>query len=319
MQESPWGFKQFPDRQLLLPDFRLLNIELDDRLMSLADQEDALRFLAGLGNLNARFDLELVLAEQDEIVELYSQNVILAENQKTGSKLTLIELDTTPDGIRGVFDFLARRVVALRFYAQTRVEEIRFVFGDEDDSLKNATGFGAFVNLQGGNDIYKGNFEFDDVFGGDGNDRLNGKAGDDILDGAGGNDKLTGGDGLDLLGGFAGNDRLNGNNGDDFLDGGAGKDKLKGGDGDDWLVGGEGRDKVNGGAGNDVFYLVDGKGFDIIQDFTKGEDEIQFEITNLGVTVENNLGDAWIFQGDDLLAKVLGAGDTLEIGSEIIV
>ena len=112
---------------------------------------------------------------------------------------------------------------------------------------------------------------------------------------------------------------MTGNRGDDFLDGGAGKDKLKGGNGDDWLVGGEGIDKVNGGGGNDVFYLVEGKGFDIIQDFTKGEDEIQFEITSFGVTVENNLGDAWIFQGDDLLAKVLGAGDTLEIGSGIIV
>lgn len=319
MQESPWGFKQFPDRQLLLPDFNLFNQELNDRLIPLADEEDALSLPAALGNLNALFDLSLVLAEQDEIVELYRQNVILAENQKSGSLLTLIELDTFPGGPLGLDDFLARRVVGLRFYAQTGIEEIRFVFGDENDNLKNRTGDGAFVNLQGGNDIYTGNRFFDDVFGGDGDDRLNGKGGNDILDGGEGKDRLTGGNGLDLLGGFAGNDRLNGNDGDDFLDGGVGRDKLKGGNGDDWLVGGEGRDKVKGGGGNDVFYLVEGKGFDIIQDFTKGEDEIQFEATNFGVTVENNLGDAWIFQGDDLLAKVLGAGDTLEIGSGIIV
>ena len=319
MQQSPWGFKQFPDRQLLLPELKSLSVELNDRLIPLADEEDALSLPAALGNLNAVFDLSLVFAEQDEIVDIYTQNVIVAENQKSGNVLTLIELDTTPAQPRGLDDFLARRVVNLRFYAQTGIEEYRFVFGDEDDNLKNRTGLGAYVNLQGGNDIYKGNRFFDDVFGGDGNDKLNGKSGNDILDGAGGNDKLTGGNGFDLLGGFAGNDRLNGNDGDDFLDGGVGKDNLKGGNGDDWLVGGEGIDKVNGGGGNDVFYVVEGKGFDVIQDFTKGEDEIQFEITNLGVSVENNLGDAWIFQGDDLLAKVLGAGDTLEIGSGIIV
>ena len=321
MQQSPWGFKQFPDRfPIFVDEIIPLDNELSIRLRELTEQENALSFAAVFGDTAALAELSLVLAEKDRISEIFGDSLFIASNSKSGVNLTLVEIDelpvvTDPDAIQELIDVQA----SYRYYFLSGIEDFRFVADDGDNVLKDRAGNFEFVNLLGGNDVYKGSGFNDNVFGFLGNDKLNGKGGDDVLDGGDGNDKLTGGNGLDLLGGFAGNDRLNGNDGDDFLDGGAGKDKLKGGNGDDWLVGGEGIDKVNGGGGNDVFYVVEGKGFDVIQDFTKGEDEIQFEITNLGVSVENNLGDAWIFQGDDLLAKVLGAGDTLEIGSGIIV
>ena len=323
MQESPWGFKQFPNRQIIFnqrsEELQALNFESSIIIDNLLFEVESILFDAVVGIISeseARIRGNQIFDEIDEIAFSYfRENLVLAQNSKSGTVLTLIEFDLEPviNGFDGARE---------RFYNLLQIDDtIKFIADDEKNILKNSKeNFFVFVNLLGGNDIYKGSsFDVESVFGGDGNDKLNGKGGNDILDGGEGNDKLTGGNGLDLLGGFTGNDRLNGNNGDDFLDGGAGKDKLRGGDGDDWLVGGEGIDKVNGGGGNDVFYLVEGEGFDIIQDFTKGEDEIQFEIANFGVSVENNSGDAWIFQGDDLLAKVLGAGDTLEIGSGIII
>ncbi len=60
--------------------------------------------------------------------------------------------------------------------------------------------------------------------------------------------------------------------------GGIGNDLLNGGKGNDVLVGGFGDDTYVGGAGRDIFTSVSLQsnipGFDIIQDFVKGQDKI---------------------------------------------
>ncbi|MEG4837647.1 calcium-binding protein, partial [Microcoleus sp. B9-D4] len=96
--------------------------------------------------------------------------------------------------------------------------------------------------------------------------------------------------GADILGGCAGNDTLFG---------GADNDTLTGGKGNDLLDGGMGNDSLIGGSGNDIFALKAGEGFDIIADFTLGQDLIglsgglsfsQLEITqNTQGTIIKNL------------------------------
>ena len=67
---------------------------------------------------------------------------------------------------------------------------------------------------------------------------------------------------------------LGGCEGNDTLYGGEDNDTLTGGKGDDILYGELGNDSLIGGSGNDVFVLTNGQGFDIIADFTAGQDVI---------------------------------------------
>ena len=63
--------------------------------------------------------------------------------------------------------------------------------------------------------------------------------------------------------------------GDDTIDGGRGANKIDGGAGDDSLYGGGiGNDTLTGGKGADIF-VYDGKGHDVITDYTAGEDTLQ--------------------------------------------
>jgi len=56
--------------------------------------------------------------------------------------------------------------------------------------------------------------------------------------------------------------------------GGGDNDTLTGSQGDDILYGDLGNDSLIGGSGNDIFALKAGQGFDIIADFTIGQDLI---------------------------------------------
>ncbi|MDZ8069933.1 MAG: calcium-binding protein [Nostoc sp. DedQUE08] len=78
---------------------------------------------------------------------------------------------------------------------------------------------------------------------------------------------LTGNTGVNILNGGDGNDSLYGN---------LGNDTLLGGVGDDVLSGGIGRDVLTGESGRDSLYLTDTRtgGYDIITDFTVGDDTI---------------------------------------------
>jgi Ca2+-binding RTX toxin-like protein len=94
--------------------------------------------------------------------------------------------------------------------------------------------------------------------------------GDDHVEGRGGDDHLNGGPGEDDLRGGVGNDKLYGGRGEDHLDGGDGNDLLVGGVDDDVYVGGKGKDVFTS-----VSLAANAPGFDIIEDFTNGEDRIR--------------------------------------------
>ena len=146
-----------------------------------------------------------------------------------------------------------------------------------------------------------------------GNDRILGGRQDDILDGEEGNDKIYGKDGDDKLIGGKGNDRLYGGSSDDKLIGGNGNDRLYGGSGDDVLVGGSGKNYLSGQGGRDTFKVVRGKGYDIIKDFTDGEDLIQLGNGAKGLKLSNRGNDMLIHQRGDLLAIVKNASGDLQL------
>jgi len=78
----------------------------------------------------------------------------------------------------------------------------------------------------------------------------------------------------------AGDQTLSGTDAGEALTGGTGADSLDGGAGDDTLSGGGGADLLHGGSGADVFTVtgpVDTPaGLDHVQDFTTGEDTLDF-------------------------------------------
>ncbi|ODT80474.1 MAG: hypothetical protein ABS76_16195 [Pelagibacterium sp. SCN 64-44] len=115
----------------------------------------------------------------------------------------------------------------------------------------------------------------------------------------GGNNTISGNAGDDIIYGVQGSDTLNGGNGNDTLYGQSGNDTLNGGAGSDILVGGTGADTMTGGAGVDTFIIRSGdaatsvarggtwwdsdgfrdnngtiSGYDVITDFTIGEDRL---------------------------------------------
>ncbi|MDR6586884.1 calcium-binding protein [Agrobacterium tumefaciens] len=121
-----------------------------------------------------------------------------------------------------------------------------------------------------------GNFEA--LISNSGNDTITGNpnaAG--YIDGGAGNDTIIGGLLDDILLGGTGHDALHAGQGHDFLIGGWGNDFLSGQDGNDVLNGSDGNDVLNGGSGSDTFIFNLGFGHDTIQDFTKGQDVIEFE------------------------------------------
>ena len=114
------------------------------------------------------------------------------------------------------------------------------------------------------------------------------------------------------------NDTIFGAKGKDYLRGQGGNDVLKGGAGNDTLVGGVGNNKLIGGKGKDTFKLSKGEGFDLIQDFKKSEDKI-FIGSGKKLKLKNKKGDAFIYQGDDLLAQVKGAAGELSKEGKYLV
>lgn len=126
-------------------------------------------------------------------------------------------------------------------------------------------------------------FERYEARGGALNDIASLGTGDDTFRGGGGNDTGFGAGGDDLLMGHTGDDVLYGGTGRDTLYGGVGQDSLLGDDGNDVLHGGHGHDTLTGGAGADVFaFGYTTNGFDLITDFTSGEDHIRYSADLLG-------------------------------------
>jgi Ca2+-binding RTX toxin-like protein len=130
-----------------------------------------------------------------------------------------------------------------------------------------------FVRSDSGNyfvDAY--NMEILRFNGGSGADTASGGADRDTLSGAVGDDVLSGGGAADVLNGDNGNDTLNGGDGKDVLDGGKQNDILRGGGDADTLTGGVGLDVFDYDARLDSTVAS----ADTIQDFTRGQDHIDF-------------------------------------------
>lgn len=140
--------------------------------------------------------------------------------------------------------------------------------------------------FQGGerNDLIYSHGGADTVFGGDGNDEAYG--GD-------GNDRMYGGAGKDTFDGDLGRDRIWGGRGNDTLDGDDGNDKLYGGKGRDYVEGDEGNDLLFGGQGADTFNFDLGDGHNVVRDFGRGNDVLEFDLFNppFGYTARDFVND----------------------------
>ena len=87
---------------------------------------------------------------------------------------------------------------------------------------------------------------------------------------------------------------------------------MLGGDGRDHLNAGVGNDTIWGGSGKDVFYLNKGSGYDWIMDFENNSDVIVIGDEIKSLRVASSRGDAYLYDGRDLLARVLNMGGDLE-------
>ena len=184
---------------------------------------------------------------------------------------------------------------------------------------------------------------------------LQGTSGRDLLDGKGGGDLLIGGDGDDTYAIRNANDVVIEHSGGGIdsalvytsayamaagvenatamggggatMEGNAAANRIIGGEGNDRLIGGGGFDVLTGGKGADLFqFLKSGAGADILTDFKRGEDKLDFsKITEnepdgniIFRSVGGNITINFNYDGDiDLLATLVGV-NKLELSDYII-
>jgi Ca2+-binding RTX toxin-like protein len=148
------------------------------------------------------------------------------------------------------------------------------------------------------------------------NDTLIGTTADDWMLGGGGDDYMNGSSGNDHLSGYLGHDTLLGGLGADRLDGGAGKDFLNGGYNNDSLAGGAEADTfafdlVSRGYGN--YERPMSPGYDVVADFTVGEDELQFNmIGDIGALNFTQSGADTVITFDDVAGSITLTGVNLD-------
>lgn len=129
------------------------------------------------------------------------------------------------------------------------------------------------------------------------------------LTGTDSNDSLTGTDSGEIIIGLYGDDYINASAGDDSLIGGSGKDTIYGGSGNDEITGGTGIDNLYGESGHDRFFISTGDGYDIIEDFIPGEDNIySYSTIELRTRIYKN-EHLLIYSGKDLMAGIRGGAD----------
>ena len=134
-----------------------------------------------------------------------------------------------------------------------------------------------------------------------------------------GNDRISGSRQADIIYGEAGSDKIYGKGGYDKLIGGSGNDRLYGGSGNDVLIGGSGKNYLSGQGGRDTFKVVRGQGYDIIKDFTDGEDRIQLGNGASGLKLSTRGDDTLIYQRGDLLAIVEDSAGDLQRNGNFLV
>ena len=85
------------------------------------------------------------------------------------------------------------------------------------------------------------------------------------------------------------------------------------------MIGGGGKDRVWGQGGRDTFRVQRGRGYTIVEDFRNGNDKIHLGSGTSGLRMSNRDGDAFIYQGSDLLARIVdAAGDLQRRGSFLV-
>jgi Ca2+-binding RTX toxin-like protein len=119
-------------------------------------------------------------------------------------------------------------------------------------------------------------------------------------------------------------DIVEGHNGQNLLHGGAGNDLIIGLGGDDILFGDAGDDVFSFGA-RDNGVVLDFDGNDIIQDFVKGEDQVNLEAlldalgagaADISVTVNGGNTEITVAGATDFMVTLTGITDTLTVGSD---
>ena len=125
-----------------------------------------------------------------------------------------------------------------------------------------------------------------------------------------GNDKITGSKKDNLLEGQAGNDVINGKKGNDVVLGGKGKDRI---------IWSHGVDTFTGGPSKDIFEIKKGNGYAIITDFTDKKDKIFLSSGPAKLSIENVKKDVHLYHGQDLMAIVEDAKNTLEIKGDFLI
>ncbi|MGX9355754.1 type VI secretion system tube protein Hcp [Roseobacteraceae bacterium S113] len=153
--------------------------------------------------------------------------------------------------------------------------------GAGNDTVDSGLG-NDFVSLGDGQDVYNGASST-------GRDTVNGGAGHDVIIANDGDQFLLGGGGFDYIEGGNGADQIIGGGQNDTILGGAGRDTILGGFGSDLIdlgVGFDvyidsgnalGNDTITGGVGIDTFVFGPGIGADVITDYRKGADELNFD------------------------------------------
>jgi Ca2+-binding RTX toxin-like protein len=137
--------------------------------------------------------------------------------------------------------------------------------GDELDVIVTGNGNDSITSGDGGG-VIMANAGNDTIFAGSGNDRINGGMGNDYINAGDGNNRVAGGQGYDTLIGGSGKDLLAGN---------AGLDSLDGGGGNDVLIDGRSKDTLIGGDGVDLFWTLNIKKANPVNDYTPGVDRVR--------------------------------------------
>ena len=134
-----------------------------------------------------------------------------------------------------------------------------------------------------------------------------------------GKDVILGSRKSDIIYGEKGNDKIYANSGRDKLIGGKGNDRIYGGSSGDILTGGSGKDRLWGQGGSDTFRVERGSGYDIIKDFTDGEDKIQIIDDASGLKLSRRGDHVLIRHRGDLVAVVENAAGDLQLNGSYVV
>lgn len=183
----------------------------------------------------------------------------------------------------------------------------------------------------------------DIIFGSNGANLLQGGGGDDDISDLQGNDTVDGGAGNDYVTWYGGNDVLMGSSGSDTIDfspstGGvtmtsgsvtgplgsatmSGFERYVGSTHDDRMIGaaaaerfdgGAGNDTMTGGGGKDTFFFFSGSGDDVITDFARRQDKLDFRGYDPSDLTISTVGtDILIESGTDSVRLLGRAGMTL--------